>query len=67
MNSSNTSSWESSKRQKLSSRLRIGAEVLITSSTSELDEFYWSTQKRFLGSSTGFPIEAKWKLGEFLV
>ena len=59
MNSSNTSSWESSEKQKLSGRLRVGAEVLITSSTSELVEFYWSNQKRFSGSYTGFPIEIK--------
>ena len=59
MNSSNTSSWKSSKRQKLSGRLRIGAEALITSSTSELVEFYWSNQKRFSGSYAGFPIEVK--------
>ena len=59
MNSSNTSSWESSKRKKISCSLRIGAEVLITSSTSELVEFYWSNQKRFSGGYTGFPIEVK--------
>jgi len=59
MNSSNTSSWESSKRQKLSGRARIGSEVLITTSTNELVEFYWSNQKRFSGSYTGFPIEVK--------
>ena len=59
MNSSNTPSWEPRKRQDLSGRLRIGAEVLITSSTSELVEFYWSHQKRFSGSYTGFQIEMK--------
>ena len=59
MNSSNTSSWESRKRQKPSDKLRIGSEVLITSSTSELVEFYWSNQKRFSGSFQGFPIEVK--------
>ena len=59
MNYSNTSSWVPSKRQKLSGRLRIGSEVLVTSSTSELIEFYWSHQKRFSGSYADFPIEIK--------
>ena len=49
MESSSTSSWESTKSLKLSSGLEIGREALITSSTRELVEFYWTNRKRFSG------------------
>ena len=55
MESSNTSSWESTKSLRLSSGLGIGREILITSSTRELVEFYWTNRKRFSGGYTGFP------------
>ena len=55
MESSSTSSWESTKSLKLSSGLEIGREALITSSTRELVEFYWTNRKRFSGGYLGFP------------
>ena len=55
MESSSTSSWESTKSLKLSSELEIGREALITSSTRELVEFYWTNRKRFSGGYLGFP------------
>tara|TARA_Y100001968_G_scaffold327265_1_gene371943 strand:+ start:4097 stop:4276 length:180 start_codon:yes stop_codon:yes gene_type:complete len=55
MESSSTSSWESIKFPKLSSRLGIGREALITSTTRELVEFYWTNRKRFSGGYSGFP------------
>ncbi len=55
MKSSNASSWQSTKSQRLSSLPGIGKEALITSSTRELVEFYWSNRKRFSGSYIGFP------------
>ncbi len=55
MQSSNTSNWKSSTSRKLSSGLGIGTEALITSSTRELVEFYWSNRKRFSGAYIGFP------------
>ena len=55
MESSSTSSWESTKSLKLSSGLEIGREALITSSTRELVEFYWTNRKRFSGAYLGFP------------
>ena len=57
MKSSNTSSWESISGQKLSGRTGIGEEVLITSSTRELVEFYWSTRKRLLEGQTDFSVK----------
>jgi len=57
MKSSNTSSWESFRFQKFSPG--IGEDALITSSTRELVEFYWSNRKRFSGSYEGFPTEVK--------
>ena len=59
MKSSDTLSWESRTTQKLSRGVRMGNEILIENSTSELVEFYWSNQKRFSGSYTGFPEEVK--------
>ena len=55
MESSNTSSWKSTARLELSSELGIGREALITSSTRELVEFYWTNRKRFSGGYLGFP------------
>tara|TARA_B100000965_G_scaffold367993_1_gene354364 strand:+ start:5832 stop:6011 length:180 start_codon:yes stop_codon:yes gene_type:complete len=59
MKSSSTSSWKSIASQKLLNGHRIGEEALITSSTRELVEFYWSNRKRFSGSYTSFPAEIK--------
>ena len=55
MESSNTSSWKPTTSKKLSNELGIGEEALLTSSTRELVEFYWTNQKRFSGSYMGFP------------
>ncbi len=55
MESSSTSSWESTKNLRLSNGLGIGREALITSSTRELVEFYWTNRKRFSGGYFGFP------------
>tara|TARA_B100000945_G_C20088107_1_gene459948 strand:+ start:187 stop:381 length:195 start_codon:yes stop_codon:yes gene_type:complete len=55
MESSSTSSWESKTSPKLSRGLEVGREALITSSTRELVEFYWTNRKRFSGGYTGFP------------
>tara|TARA_B100000945_G_C20104989_1_gene467617 strand:+ start:430 stop:615 length:186 start_codon:yes stop_codon:yes gene_type:complete len=55
MESSSTSSWKSTMNQKLSSGQGIGREALITSSTRELVEFYWTNRKRFSGAYLGFP------------
>ena len=55
MESSSTSSWKSTTSLKLSSGLGIGRETLITSSTRELVEFYWTNRKRFSGGYRGFP------------
>ena len=55
MESSNISSWKSTKSQKLSNGLGIGEEALITTSTRELVEFYWTNRKQFSGGYMGFP------------
>jgi hypothetical protein len=55
MESSSTSSWNSTTSLKLSNGLGIGRETLITSSTRELVEFYWTNRKRFSGGYIGFP------------
>ena len=55
MESSSTSSWKSTTSLKLSSELGIGREALITSSTRELVEFYWTNRKRFSGAEIGHP------------
>ncbi len=55
MESSSTSSWKSTKSLKLSSGLGIDKETLITTSTRELVEFYWTNRKRFSGGYRGFP------------
>tara|TARA_Y100001968_G_C19415512_1_gene748768 strand:- start:403 stop:591 length:189 start_codon:yes stop_codon:yes gene_type:complete len=57
MKSSSTSNWESITRQKPLLDQRIREEALITSSTRELVEFYWSNRKRFSGSYAGFPAK----------
>ena len=55
MESSSTSSWKPTNKKNLSSELAIGREALITSSTRELVEFYWTNRKRFSGAYLGFP------------
>ena len=55
MESSSTSSWELTTSLKLSSDLEIGRETIITSSTRDLVEFYWTNRKRFSGGYIGFP------------
>tara|TARA_B100000579_G_C22629086_1_gene755679 strand:- start:418 stop:624 length:207 start_codon:yes stop_codon:yes gene_type:complete len=55
MESSSTSSWKSSKSKRLSNGQGVGREALITSSTRELVEFYWTNRKRFSGGYIGFP------------
>tara|TARA_B100000579_G_scaffold104300_1_gene83039 strand:- start:273 stop:467 length:195 start_codon:yes stop_codon:yes gene_type:complete len=57
MESSSTSSWESTKSLKISSGLDMSREAFIKSSTRELVEFYWTNRKRFSGSYLGFPSE----------
>ncbi len=55
MESSSTSTWKSTTSRKLSSGLGIGKEALVTISTRELVEFYWTNRKRFSGAYIGFP------------
>jgi len=57
MKSSNTSSWEQNTKQNLTNIPRTGEEALITISTRELVEFYWSNRKRFSGGYAGFPTK----------
>ena len=57
MKSSITLNWESTTSQKLSKRQAIAREALITSSTRELVEFYWTNRKRFSGGYKGYPVE----------
>ena len=59
MKSSNTSSWGSTTRKKHLGAPGLAEEALVTSSTRELVEFYWSNRKRFSGSYIGFPCEVK--------
>jgi len=59
MRSSNTSGWEPISSKKLGIRLGLGKDVLVTSSTRELVEFYWTNRKRFSGGYTGFPLKVK--------
>ena len=59
MKSSSTSTWDSLPNPKLSSRKDIGRELLLTNSTRELVEFYWTNRKRFSGGYKSFPIEVK--------
>ena len=55
MESSKTSSWKSKTKLRLASERGIGREALITSSTRELVEFYWTNRKKFSGCYIGFP------------
>ena len=57
MKSSTTSIWKSSTTKKLLEGHGIAREALITSSTRELVEFYWTSRKRFSGGYRGFPVE----------
>ena len=59
MKSSNTSTWNSLLNPKLYDSKEIGREVLLTTSTRELVEFYWTNRKRFSGGYKSFPIEVK--------
>tara|TARA_Y100001968_G_scaffold218656_1_gene201326 strand:- start:384 stop:563 length:180 start_codon:yes stop_codon:yes gene_type:complete len=59
MKSSKTSSWEIVTKQKLLSGQEIGREALITSSTRELVEFYWTNRKRFSGGYKAYPAKVK--------
>ena len=58
MQSSSTSSWDPGTSQKPLDELGIGGDALVTSSTRELVEFYWTNRKRFSGGYRNFPIEA---------
>jgi len=60
MKSSSTSSWKSTTSQKLLVGQGIGREALLTSSTRELVEFYWTNRKRFSGGYVGFPSKINW-------
>ena len=62
MKSSNTAHWESTKNQKLSNGTGLAEEALVTSSTRELVEFYWSNRKRFSGNYRGFPCKINLKI-----
>jgi len=62
MESSSTSTWKSTNNLRLSSGQELGREALITSSTRELVEFYWTNRKRFSGAYLDFPSK-KWRLG----
>ena len=57
MKSSNTSSWDSATSRQSSVMKEIANEALVTTTTRELVEFYWSNRKRFSGSYEGFPVE----------
>tara|TARA_B100000579_G_scaffold102454_1_gene81534 strand:- start:317 stop:511 length:195 start_codon:yes stop_codon:yes gene_type:complete len=59
MESSSTSSWKSKTSLKLSNVQGIWREALITSSTRELVEFYWTNRKRFSGGYIGFPSKTR--------
>ncbi len=58
MESSSTSRWKLTTSPRLS-RGGIGREALITSSTRELVEFYWTNRKRFSLASTEFPSKTR--------
>ena len=64
MESSSTASWESTTTKTPSNGLGIGKEVLITSSTKDLVEFYWTNRKRFSGGYIGFPSKIDTKQGK---
>ena len=55
MKSSNTSSWKSTKIKTQLRAQGMAEEALVTSSTKELIEFYWSNRKHFPGGYTNFP------------
>ena len=58
MKSSNTSRWESGHIKRPPCGKKLGREFLITSSTRELIELYWTNRKRFSGGYEGFPSRA---------
>lgn len=55
MKSSNTSSWDTYRNNKLSNERGIGREALITTSSRELVEFYWTNRKKNSSGYLGFP------------
>tara|TARA_Y100001968_G_C19175068_1_gene627597 strand:- start:373 stop:552 length:180 start_codon:yes stop_codon:yes gene_type:complete len=59
MKSSSTSTWESYMSKKLSINKGLGREALVTSTTRELVEFYWTNRKRYSGGYRGFPTHLK--------
>ena len=64
MESSSTSSWKSTTSLKLSNELGIGRDALITTSTRDLVEFYWTNRKRFSGGYIGFPSKTSRDQGQ---
>ena len=57
MQSSSTSSWESTQNKKFSNGLKLERDALVTDSTRELVEFYWTNRKKFSGGYRGFPTK----------
>ena len=57
--SSNALCGKSTINKKFRRKLGIAEEILLTTSTRELVEIYWSTRKRFSGGYLGFPVEVK--------
>ena len=57
MKSSSTPSWKLATIQKLSAEQELEREALITSSTRELVEFYWTSRKHFSGGYRVFPTD----------
>ena len=55
MKSSSTSSWKSTLSRQFSSAYEKEEEAMVTTSTRELVEFYWTNRKRFSGGYIGFP------------
>ena len=55
---------DSTMTLKLQDGREIGKEALITCSTRELVEFYWTNRKRFSGGYKGFPSESIQKIRE---
>ncbi len=55
MESSSTSTWKAINNPRLSTGQKIGREALITSSSRELVEFYWTNRKRFSVAYLDFP------------
>ncbi len=58
MKSANTSSWESTVSQKLLGKLGLGEGALVTNSTRELVEFYWSKRISYSCGHIDSPAKA---------